>query len=184
MRRAATSRTTRGEQLWQAIEAVFRSWNNQRAIVYRRMHDIPEDWGTACNVQAMVFGNLGETSATGVAFTRDPSTGERKLYGEWLPNAQGRRRRRRHPHAASACAPPRPRGRITRSPDARHLTANSTGSRRRSSITSATYKTSSSRCRAASSTCSSAARPSGRHVPECESPWRWPKRASSRATRR
>jgi pyruvate,orthophosphate dikinase len=77
------------EQLWQAIEAVFKSWNNHRAIVYRRMHEIPDDWGTACNVQAMVFGNLGETSATGVAFTRDPSTGEKKLYGEWLPNAQG-----------------------------------------------------------------------------------------------
>ncbi len=77
------------EQLWQAIEAVFASWNNHRAIVYRKMHDIPDDWGTACNVQAMVFGNLGDTSATGVAFTRDPSTGEKKLYGEWLPNAQG-----------------------------------------------------------------------------------------------
>ena len=77
------------EQLWQAIEAVFRSWHNQRAIVYRRMHSIPDDWGTACNVQAMVFGNLGETSGSGVAFTRDPSTGERRLYGEWLPNAQG-----------------------------------------------------------------------------------------------
>ena len=77
------------QQLWQAIEAVFKSWNNHRAIVYRRMHDIPDDWGTACNVQAMVFGNLGDTSATGVAFTRDPSTGEKKLYGEWLPNAQG-----------------------------------------------------------------------------------------------
>ncbi|HEY6462278.1 MAG TPA: pyruvate, phosphate dikinase, partial [Polyangiaceae bacterium] len=77
------------EQLWQAVEAVFRSWNNHRAIVYRRMHEIPDDWGTACNVQAMVFGNMGDTSATGVAFTRDPSTGEKKLYGEWLPNAQG-----------------------------------------------------------------------------------------------
>ncbi|HVJ93474.1 MAG TPA: pyruvate, phosphate dikinase [Labilithrix sp.] len=77
------------EQLWWAIRAVFGSWMNQRAVVYRKMHDIPESWGTACNVQAMVFGNLGETSATGVAFTRDPSTGERLLYGEWLPNAQG-----------------------------------------------------------------------------------------------
>ena len=77
------------EQLWQAIEAVFRSWNNHRAIVYRRMHEIPDDWGTACNVQAMVFGNLDERSASGVAFTRDPSTGDRHLYGEWLPNAQG-----------------------------------------------------------------------------------------------
>ncbi|WP_146655669.1 pyruvate, phosphate dikinase [Labilithrix luteola] len=77
------------EQLWGAIGAVFESWNNHRAIVYRRMHDIPDSWGTACNVQAMVFGNMGDTSATGVAFTRDPSTGERLLYGEWLPNAQG-----------------------------------------------------------------------------------------------
>jgi pyruvate,orthophosphate dikinase len=77
------------EQLWQAILAVFNSWDNHRAVVYRRMHDIPDSWGTACNVQAMVFGNLGSTSATGVAFTRDPSTGEKRLYGEWLPNAQG-----------------------------------------------------------------------------------------------
>jgi pyruvate,orthophosphate dikinase len=77
------------EQLWQAIQAVFASWSNHRAVVYRRLHDIPETWGTACNVQAMVFGNLGDTSATGVAFTRDPGTGEKRLYGEWLPNAQG-----------------------------------------------------------------------------------------------
>jgi len=77
------------EQLAGAIDAVFRSWNNHRAIVYRRMHDIPDTWGTACSVQAMVFGNLGPTSATGVAFTRNPSTGEKKLFGEWLPNAQG-----------------------------------------------------------------------------------------------
>ncbi|MCK6586121.1 MAG: pyruvate, phosphate dikinase [Polyangiaceae bacterium] len=77
------------EQLTSAIEAVFRSWNNPRAKVYRRMHDIPESWGTACSVQAMVFGNLGDDSGTGVAFTRDPSTGERRFFGEWLPNAQG-----------------------------------------------------------------------------------------------
>ena len=77
------------EQLVGAIRAVFESWNNHRAIVYRKMHDIPHSWGTACIVQAMVFGNLGDTSATGVAFTRNPSTGEAKLYGEWLPNAQG-----------------------------------------------------------------------------------------------
>ena len=76
-------------QMWGAIKAVFDSWSNHRAVVYRKMNDIPESWGTACNVQAMVFGNLGDTSATGVAFTRDPSTGERVLYGEWLPNAQG-----------------------------------------------------------------------------------------------
>lgn len=77
------------EQLWGAIGAVFKSWHNPRAKVYRSMHDIPESWGTACNVQAMVFGNLGDDSATGVAFTRDPATGEKRFFGEWLPNAQG-----------------------------------------------------------------------------------------------
>ena len=76
-------------QIWGAIGAVFKSWYNPRAKVYRGMHDIPEAWGTACNVQAMVFGNLGDDSGTGVAFTRDPSTGERRFFGEWLPNAQG-----------------------------------------------------------------------------------------------
>ena len=76
-------------QLWGAIGAVFGSWMNQRAITYRRLHNIPESWGTAVNVQAMVFGNMGEGSATGVAFTRNPSTGEKKLYGEFLINAQG-----------------------------------------------------------------------------------------------
>src|SRR3954447_3007751 len=77
------------KQLWGAITAVFGSWMNQRAITYRRLHNIPESWGTAVNVQAMVFGNMGTTSATGVAFTRNPSTGEKKLYGEFLINAQG-----------------------------------------------------------------------------------------------
>ncbi|MDQ2634772.1 MAG: pyruvate, phosphate dikinase [Pseudomonadota bacterium] len=77
------------EQLWGAIGAVFSSWMNPRAVTYRRLHDIPESWGTAVNVQAMVFGNMGETSATGVAFTRNPSTGEKALYGEFLVNAQG-----------------------------------------------------------------------------------------------
>jgi pyruvate,orthophosphate dikinase len=76
-------------QLWGAIGAVFGSWMNQRANTYRRLHGIPESWGTAVNVQAMVFGNLGEASATGVAFTRNPSTGEKRLYGEFLINAQG-----------------------------------------------------------------------------------------------
>lgn len=77
------------DQLWGAIGAVFASWMNDRAKFYRRMHDIPESWGTAVNVQSMVFGNMGETSATGVAFTRNPSTGEARLYGEFLINAQG-----------------------------------------------------------------------------------------------
>ncbi len=77
------------DQLWGAIGAVFSSWMNARAVTYRRLHDIPESWGTAVNVQAMVFGNMGESSATGVAFTRNPSTGESRLYGEFLINAQG-----------------------------------------------------------------------------------------------
>ena len=76
-------------QMWGAIGAVFGSWMNQRAITYRRLHGIPEDWGTAVNVQAMVFGNMGDDCATGVAFTRDPSTGENVFYGEYLVNAQG-----------------------------------------------------------------------------------------------
>ena len=77
------------DQLMEAVKAVFRSWNNPRAIVYRRMNDIPGDWGTAVNVQTMVFGNMGSTSGTGVAFTRNPSTGEKGIYGEYLINAQG-----------------------------------------------------------------------------------------------
>ncbi|HML28184.1 MAG TPA: PEP/pyruvate-binding domain-containing protein, partial [Hyphomicrobium sp.] len=77
------------EQLWGAIAAVFDSWHNPRAETYRRLHDIPDDWGTAVTVQAMVFGNLGDNSATGVAFTRNPSTGEKEIFGEYLPNAQG-----------------------------------------------------------------------------------------------
>jgi pyruvate,orthophosphate dikinase len=77
------------EQLWGAIGAVFESWMNPRAVAYRRLHDIPASFGTAVTIQAMVFGNMGETSATGVAFTRNPSTGAKELYGEFLLNAQG-----------------------------------------------------------------------------------------------
>ena len=77
------------QQLWGAIGAVFGSWNNDRAIVYRRKYNIPHEWGTAVNVQTMVFGNMGESSATGVAFTRDPASGEKVFYGEYLINAQG-----------------------------------------------------------------------------------------------
>ena len=76
-------------QLMEAVKAVFRSWDNPRAIVYRRMNDIPGDWGTAVNVQTMVFGNMGNTSGTGVAFTRNPATGEKGIFGEYLINAQG-----------------------------------------------------------------------------------------------
>jgi len=77
------------EQLWGAISAVFKSWNGKKAVSYRRIEGIPDDWGTAVNIQAMVFGNMGDSSATGVAFTRDPATGENRFYGEWLMNAQG-----------------------------------------------------------------------------------------------
>ena len=77
------------EQLWGAINAVFRSWNTPRSITYRELHHIPAAWGTAVNIQSMVFGNMGDDSATGVAFTRDPSTGAKKFYGEFLVNAQG-----------------------------------------------------------------------------------------------
>ncbi len=77
------------EQLWGAIGAVFKSWMTARAVIYRQLHDIPESWGTAVNVQAMVFGNMGQDCATGVAFTRDPSTGDNIFYGEYLINAQG-----------------------------------------------------------------------------------------------
>ncbi len=77
------------EQLWGGIGAVFASWNGKRAVSYRRIEGIPDEWGTAVNVQAMVFGNMGDDSATGVAFTRNPATGNNKFYGEWLPNAQG-----------------------------------------------------------------------------------------------
>ncbi|HTW92795.1 MAG TPA: pyruvate, phosphate dikinase [bacterium] len=77
------------EQLWGSIQAVFRSWNGKRAVAYRRIENLPDDWGTAVNVQAMVFGNLGNLSATGVAFTRNPATGDARFYGEWLRNAQG-----------------------------------------------------------------------------------------------
>ncbi len=77
------------QQLWGAIGAVFNSWNNQRAITYRKLNQIPDDWGTAVNVQSMVFGNMGDDCATGVAFTRNPATGEHRFFGEYLPNAQG-----------------------------------------------------------------------------------------------
>ena len=87
--RRAVSAGSAWRNLWGAIGAVFKSWMNPRAVTYRQLHAIPEDWGTAVNVQAMVFGNMGDTSATGVAFTRNPSTGDNALYGEFLVNAQG-----------------------------------------------------------------------------------------------
>ncbi|HPD16290.1 MAG TPA: pyruvate, phosphate dikinase [Planctomycetota bacterium] len=101
------------EQLWGGIRAVFQSWRGKRAVSYRRIEGIPEEWGTAVNVQAMVFGNMGDTSATGVAFTRNPATGENKFYGEWLPNAQGE-------DVVAGIRTPNPLNEATRPPDPEH----------------------------------------------------------------
>ncbi|MEW6359187.1 MAG: pyruvate, phosphate dikinase [Planctomycetota bacterium] len=102
------------EQLWGGIGAVFQSWNGKRAVSYRNIEGIPHDWGTATNVQAMVFGNMGDTSATGVAFTRNPATGENKFYGEWLPNAQGE-------DVVAGIRTPNPLNEDTRSDGTEHL---------------------------------------------------------------
>ncbi len=102
------------EQLWGSIDAVFKSWNGKRAVSYRRIEGIPDEWGTAVNVQAMVFGNMGDNCATGVAFTRNPATGENKFYGEWLPNAQGE-------DVVAGIRTPNPLNEVTRTADARGL---------------------------------------------------------------
>ncbi len=102
------------EQLWGGIRAVFQSWNGKRAISYRRIEGIPDEWGTAVNVQAMVFGNLGDTSATGVAFTRNPATGEDAFYGEWLVNAQGE-------DVVAGIRTPSPLNKATKSGENKHL---------------------------------------------------------------
>jgi len=102
------------EQLWGSVGAVFKSWNGKRAVSYRRIEHIPADWGTATNVQSMVFGNMGETSATGVAFTRNPATGENKFYGEWLPNAQGE-------DVVAGIRTPNPLNEETKNPQNKHL---------------------------------------------------------------
>jgi pyruvate,orthophosphate dikinase len=102
------------EQLWGAIGAVFKSWQGKRAVSYRRIEGIPAEWGTACNVQSMVFGNLGDTSATGVAFTRNPATGENKFYGEWLVNAQGE-------DVVAGIRTPNPLNEATKNEQNRHL---------------------------------------------------------------
>ncbi len=102
------------EQLWGGIGAVFASWNGKRAVSYRRIEGIPDEWGTAVNVQAMVFGNMGDTSATGVAFTRNPATGENTFYGEWLPNAQGE-------DVVAGIRTPNPLNEATKNDQNRHL---------------------------------------------------------------
>ena len=102
------------EQLWGGIQAVFDSWNGKRAIAYRRIENIPEEWGTATNVQVMVFGNMGDDSATGVAFTRNPATGDNNFYGEWLPNAQGE-------DVVAGIRTPNPINEVIKTEDTRHL---------------------------------------------------------------
>jgi len=102
------------DQLWGAIGAVFESWGNDRAVRYRRIHGIPDSWGTAVNIQAMVFGNMGDDCATGVAFTRDPSTGEKVYYGEYLKNAQGE-------DVVAGIRTPQPINKVSRSADQSHL---------------------------------------------------------------
>ncbi len=102
------------EQLWGAIGAVFQSWMGKRAVSYRKIEKIPDDWGTAVNVQAMVFGNTGDNSATGVAFTRNPATGENMFFGEWLPNAQGE-------DVVAGIRTPNPVNRAGKTEDTRHL---------------------------------------------------------------
>ncbi|MBN2579081.1 MAG: pyruvate, phosphate dikinase [Pirellulales bacterium] len=102
------------EQLWGAIGAVFKSWEGKRAVAYRKIENIPGEWGTACNVQSMVFGNLGEGSATGVAFSRNPATGENKFYGEWLVNAQGE-------DVVAGIRTPNPLNEATKNPQNQHL---------------------------------------------------------------
>ncbi len=104
------------DQLWGGIKAVFQSWNGKRAISYRRIENIPDDWGTAVNVQAMVFGNMGDDSATGVAFTRNPATGENIFYGEWLPNAQGE-------DVVAGIRTPNPINKAGKTEDTKHLTS-------------------------------------------------------------
>ena len=101
-------------QLWGGVEAVFKSWNGARAISYRRIENIPNEWGTAVNVQAMVFGNMGDDSATGVAFTRNPATGENQFYGEWLANAQGE-------DVVAGLRTPNPLNEATKTADTQHL---------------------------------------------------------------
>jgi pyruvate,orthophosphate dikinase len=104
------------EQLWGAIGAVFKSWEGRRAVSYRKIEGIPGEWGTACNVQSMVFGNLGDTSATGVAFSRNPATGENKFYGEWLVNAQGE-------DVVAGIRTPNPLNEETKNPQNQHLSS-------------------------------------------------------------
>ena len=167
------------EQLWGAIGAVFGSWMNQRAITYRRLHDIPAAWGTAVNVQSMVFGNMGSDCATGVAFTRNPSTGAREVFGEYLVNAQGE-------DVVAGIRTPQPLTRAARDAgngDLPSMEETMPGVFQQLldvfggwSATTATCRTSSSRCSRASCTCCRRATASARRRRRCASPWTWPKK--------
>jgi len=161
------------EQLWGAIGAVFGSWQSHRANTYRRLNSIPEWWGTAVTVQAMVFGNRGETSATGVAFTRDPSTGEKVFYGEFLINAQGEDVFARPSRSRNWCASARVVGafRWKRQcqPSTPNFAPSATGWRR----TTATCRTWNSRYRKAGFTCCRPVPESARQRLPCASPSRW-----------
>ncbi len=135
------------QQLRMAIEAVFRSWNNARAIRYRRQNNIPDDLGTAVNVQSMVYGNLGDDCATGVCFTRNPNTGERGLFGEYLPNAQGE-------DVVAGVRTPKPVAEMGDDPLLSEAYAQLSASRSASSSITATCRTSNSPSSTANSTCS------------------------------
>ena len=163
------------DQLWGGIGAVFQSWNGKRAIAYRRIEGIPDEWGTAVNVQAMVFGNMGETSATGVAFTRNPATGDNKFYGEWLVNAQGE-------DVVAGIRTPNPLNEDTKNDQNQHLPSLRDGHGRRpttscspsataSRSTTTTCRTSSSPSRRAGSACSRPAPASAPAPPPSAWPW-------------
>ena len=162
------------KQLWGAIGAVFESWDTPRAITYRQLNKIPDDWGTAVNVQAMVFGNMGGESATGVAFTRDPATGEKVFFGEFLPNAQGE-------DVVAGIRTPQPISKARKAgsdrPPWKRRFRVPTGSWKRFTSawksTSRTCRISSSRSSRESSGCSRPAAESERPSPPCGSRWRW-----------
>ncbi len=169
------------EQLWGGISAVFASWNGKRAIEYRRIEKIPDEWGTAVNVQSMVFGNMGDDCATGVAFTRNPGNGENQFYGEYLVNAQGE-------DVVAGIRTPAPDQRIlqerperapahARAAHAEPLQGALRLSRGGSRSTTRTCRTSSSRSRRAACSCSSAASASATAWPRCA----WPSRCRRRS---
>ena len=176
------------DQLWGSIGAVFSSWMNQRAITYRRLNNIPADWGTAVNVQAMVFGNMGETSATGVAFTRNPVDRRKRSLRRVPGQRPGRRCRRRHPHAAEhhrgGAQGRRVRQAFARVPDAGGVTSSSPTRRNCWRSTTRTCRTWSSPSSAASSGCCRHATASALRARRSKSRSTWPTRASSPARTR